>query len=145
MTRRIVWEVPQAAVAGAQPQKADDRLDRIANYIPGEVIALWALLTAIVQVLPPESHLVLLWTAAGVCFVLTPIYVWFRIAKKDEDTAGDQPIPWNELILSTISFAFWVFAIGGPFAKLDWYHPGYGSFAVAIWSAISGFIPRLTK
>ncbi len=143
MSRRVVWKVSHAAAAGAQPEKTSDTLDKIAEYIPGEIIALWAALAAAAQLAPSESHLVLLWVAAGVGLVLTPLYVYARIKKEDKDLNRDKSFPYNEVILSTVSFAFWVFAIGGPFAKLDWYHTAYGSFALLIWSAISGFIPKL--
>jgi len=144
MSRRVVWKVSHAARAADQPQKTDDTLDKMANYIPGEVLALWALLTAAVKIAPPASQVILLWIAAGVGLILTPFYVWVRIKKEDQAlNRRDESTPWTEIILSTGAFAFWVFAIGGPFATLDWYDQAYGTFALAIWTGISGFIPKL--
>jgi hypothetical protein len=144
MARRVVWEVSHAARAADQPQKTDDLLDKIANYIPGEVVALWTAATAILPTLTPGSEGIALWILAAVGLVLTPLYVMARIRKEDAALNRlDESFPFNEVILSTVSFAFWVFAIGGPFAEFTWYSPGWGAFALVIWSAISGLIPKL--
>lgn len=38
----------------------------------------------------------------------------------------------GQVLISTIAFVVWVFAIGGPFASLDWYKPVYGGIALIL-------------
>lgn len=66
------------------------------------------------------------------CFLallaLTPLYIWRAT------TEAGKPAAKAQIIVSTISFAVWVFALGGPFASLGWYIPAYGALLLPIYT-----------
>jgi len=43
--------------------------------------------------------------------------------------------------LSTLSLVVWMFAIGGPFTTLDWYHPSLGAVTLPIYTLL---VPIIT-
>lgn len=44
--------------------------------------------------------------------VLTPIYIW--LSTRDPQ----KQLPYVQIILATIAFGVWAFALGGPFAEM---------------------------
>jgi hypothetical protein len=55
---------------------------------------------------------------------MTPLYLFFVQKVKKA----------KQLILSTLSFAVWVFALGGPFTLLSWYDPLYGALLLPVFT-----------
>ena len=45
------------------------------------------------------------------------------------------------LLLSTLSFAFWLFAMGGPFVYMKWYEPALGAIALPFFTLL---VPIIT-
>src|SRR5919199_6941586 len=82
-------------------------LSKLIKYIPSEVIALYLTLDSILrssdQVEPIYQRLY--WGIFVFGLVATPLYQ-YRIQKLKN---------WFHLLISTIAFAVWVIAIGGPF------------------------------
>jgi hypothetical protein len=104
---------------------------RLLKYVPAEVVTLFVALDALVRP-PADVPLAVYWGVFLFCLVGTYFYLW-RVAKVRKQT---------QLLISTVAFAVWVFALGGPFAQLDWYAPVYGAlllpiftFAVAVYEA----------
>lgn len=104
--------------------EADPYLSRLLKYIPAEVVAVYLTLEGIVkasQAILPEQRF--LWGIFLFCLVATPIYlykvmhVWRR----------------GQLIVSTLAFGVWVFAIGGPFDFITW-RPPVGSLAIVVFT-----------
>jgi hypothetical protein len=97
------------------PSKPDDYVTKLLKYIPAEVIALYITLDALARS-SGETQLQLYWLIFAFGIVVTPLYLW-RIQKVHKVL---------QLLISTVAFFVWVFAMGGPFVHLDWYNPLYG-------------------
>jgi hypothetical protein len=131
MPRRVVAPVrvtaPVTVPAGAAPapaqpqaQPGDSYLTRLIKYIPAEIIAVYVLVegfigaaqpggggnsTGQISLTPQQQFLVF-----GAFLIATPIY-----------TAIATKMAWSQVIISTVSFAAWAFALGGPFLNLNSY------------------------
>jgi hypothetical protein len=65
----------------------------------------------------------LLWIIFAVCLIGTPLYL-YKFTKVSDHL---------QLLISTIAFGVWVFALGGPFATLMLYQPIYGALLLPIF------------
>ena len=116
ITRRdLLPAVPsaQAALAANNGQSTvDGYREKLLKYIPAEVIALYVSLDAIIRgaASAGKPDMTAYWLLFVFCVVVTPLYLW-RASKVEKKL---------QLLLSTIAFAVWVFALGGPFANLEW-------------------------
>jgi hypothetical protein len=110
--------------------KPDDYQARLLKYIPAEVVAVYLTLDGIVRSaanqLPQKPWL---WIIFVILLIGTPIYLW-RITKVTKKV---------QLIISTLSFAVWIFALGGAFATTPWYKPVYGTLLLPIYTFIVPF------
>lgn len=108
--------------------KPDDYITKLLKYIPSEVIVLYLTLDPLVR--PAKStfqneYAAIHWIIFICGIILTPIYL-SRIQKVKKKT---------QLLISSLAFIVWVFAIGGPFVYLDWYKPLYGGILLPIYTA----------
>jgi hypothetical protein len=127
VTKRNV-NVVQAKSPGATI-KPDDYLTKLVKYIPSEVVVLYVTLYGIASAAKEEiSFAFISWLIFVVGIFGTVLYLW-RVAKVSDSL---------QLIISTIAFVVWVFALGGPFASLSWYHPIYGALLLPVYTF---FIP----
>ncbi len=109
--------------------KPDDYLTKLVKYIPSEVVALYITLYGIASAAKEEiSFTFISWLIFVIGILGTALYLW-RVAKVSD---------WLQLIVSTIAFVVWVFALGGPFSSLSWYHPIYGALLLPVYTF---FIP----
>ena len=120
MSRRILTADSRSddgslMLGGPAPAVEDDYVGRLVKYIPAEIIALYLGVANVIPVTDSSYHLAL-WIVAGVTTVITPIYMWFATRSKT-----GQPTLWSQIIIATLVFPVWVFAIGGPFTFLPWY------------------------
>ena len=122
-----VVEVPITAPSPPKPLPEELTPDgytaRLLKFIPGEVIALYLTLDAIIRssdTLAPFVH----WAAFGFGLLATFLYLW-RVGGV---TKGLQ------LTLSVGAFFVWVFAMGGPFVQVDWYAPIYGGLLLPVYT-----------
>ena len=131
MSRRVnSGKLPQNAIVAAAggngppgaPPPADDFLGRLVKYIPTEIIALYVAVTGLVPKSDAHPALMLIFIA---CLVLTPIYLWF--GTRDPAKA----VPYVQIVLATIGFAVWSFALGGPFEHI---RPDYVASIVLIFT-----------
>jgi hypothetical protein len=116
---RVASEDPQLAAAGA----ADGYLAKLVKYIPGEIIAGYLAADGIVRSSISDDQDRLesyLWIFLVVGLFLTPLYLW-RVAKVSKVV---------QIALATVSFAAWVFGVGGAFSFTDWYEPFQGGLVV---------------
>lgn len=112
----------------------DKYTDRLMKYIPTEVISIFVLTNGILRTadtqIPQKTAEILRWLIFGFLFAITPVYLArvLEVKKKQH---------W---IIAAISFAVWVFSIGGPFASLGWYHPIYGALLLPLYTfSIAGY------
>ena len=117
--------------------EADDTyLDRVAKYVPIEVVAAYLAINRLFLVTDPNrGPFVTLEVAFGLCWLATPLYVW-RLAQVSP------PKRWKaHAVVSSIAFPIWGFAIGGLLFK-DWAdQPTLPSVLLILFSLFAGLIP----
>src|SRR4051812_8124518 len=105
MARTIV--TPQDIASGT-PRTPDNFGARLVKYIPAEVITVYLTLDGVIRASSGTSNLtVLKWIIFVLLLAATPFYL-YKFANMKKIT---------QVIIATISFAVWVFAVGsgGPF------------------------------
>ncbi|YAF95836.1 MAG: hypothetical protein AB3A66_25425 [Nodularia sp. CChRGM 3473] len=106
----------------------DDYQSKLLKYIPTEVVALYFTLDNILKssVADQQSIQTLLWIIFILLIISTPIYLW-RVTKVRKKI---------QLMISTLAFIVWVFALGGIFENLDWYRHYYGALLLPSFTFI---------
>jgi len=110
----------------------DDYLTRLMKYIPAELIALYLTMNSMVE---PKTNWTAYWITFVIVFGLVPIFYWRTTKMKGKPTL------WSQILLSSIAFPLWVFAIGGPFREFDkWYdgHQWIAGWSVALFTVTAG-------
>ncbi|MBN1596531.1 hypothetical protein JW933_11450 [candidate division FCPU426 bacterium] len=95
--------------------------DRLLKLIPSEIIGAYLFLQGII---PPDQAK---WgtTLVGVALlIMTPLYMQ-RIQKVSKKT---------QLLVTTLSFAVWVYSLGGPFSLWGLYQAWIGSVVLVLWT-----------
>jgi hypothetical protein len=125
--QRIAAGGSLAAGAQAVPTK-DEYGDRLMKYIPTEIVSLYLFVSGLLKSagnqISQETAGWLEWGIFGFLLAMTFVYMRFvqEVKKK------------QQLIIVMISFAVWVFTLGGPFAHLGWYHPIYGALLLPLYT-----------
>jgi hypothetical protein len=103
----------------------DGYIDRLLKYIPSEIIALYL---GVQNVIPTQDkyYSLSLWIVSILTALIVPVYMYYMTREPK------QPTPWSQILISSVAFPIWVFAIGGPFAKYDWYKAEHWIAAVII-------------
>ncbi len=112
----------------------DDYLTRVLKHIPSEIIMAYVSIEGVLRTAyrsQPSMLETMLWAFSIVLFLLTPLWLWRVMHVKKA----------QQLVLSTLAFPFWLFAMGGPFTALDWYHPALGSIALPFYTLL---VPLIT-
>jgi hypothetical protein len=125
LTLGIATQSVAATTTSTLPVAPDDYLDRLVKYIPAEIVALYL---GVSNVVPSSdtSYWTALWIITFLTTLCTPIYMYFATAEKG------QPPLWTQIIISSIAFPIWVFAIGGPFRHFSWYNDKHWIAAIVI-------------
>ena len=127
MSRRIIND----NLNGEVNQIRDKYFDRLMKYIPTEAIAFWIATNEIVKRASDSTPKTsLLWILFAVGLILT--FGWIF---KHTEESGKQPA-WTQISISCGAFAVWVFALGGPFATLQFYDQMYGSLLLITYTAL---------
>jgi len=125
---------PEGSVSVQQQEKPDTFRDRLFKYIPAEVVTLYLGLSATVSA--KDAPHFLYWVIFFAGLIGTPFYLRFV----QNVTARAQ------LILSTLAFAVWVFALGGPFADIEGYKQVYGAVLLPLFTFfVAGISPGQPK
>jgi hypothetical protein len=102
-----------ATPAAVQADNVDDFLGRLVKYIPAELVGLYV---AARGVIPKTGEPTVFWTVAAVAWIFVPVYFWLATTRN-----GQKPLK-VQILLATIAFPIWVFAIGGdPVTSWPWY------------------------
>lgn len=101
-------------------QNVDDYKTRLLKYIPAEVVTLYVTLEGVIG----EQRLALLWLVFLIGLIATPFYLVriYKVSKR------------SQLIISTVAFAVWVLALGGPFESIPGYEPLFGSIILVLYT-----------
>ena len=99
--------------APRQMNSVDDFLGRLVKYIPAELVGLYV---AARGVIPKTEQPIVFWVVAVITWIFVPLYFWFVT------TRNDQKALTSQILLATLAFPIWVFAIGGaPVESWSWY------------------------
>src|SRR2546427_5706608 len=102
-------------------EKPDTWKERLFKYIPSEVVTLYLGLNTIVAT-AQDAPSWLYW----VIFAPGLTGTWWYMSRFQGVTSRKQ------LVISTIAFAVWIFALGGPFTQIKGYKPVYGAVLLPI-------------
>ena len=130
----------------AQAQSGDNYLERIAKYVPAEVIAFFIFINAILDqalkaggVNAAMAGFPVMTVAQGaliVGIVLTPLFVWYV---REEGDA------WlTNAFVSTLAFPFWAYALGAV-AFADFRDGNFAAILLATFTVVSGLISPRTR
>ena len=97
--------------------------DKIVKLIPTELVGAYMVLAGII---PASSAKVGTLVVSIALLILTPLYLW-RISKVTNVV---------QLVVTTISFAVWVYSLGGPFAAWGIYQSYIASIVLILWTLI---------
>ena len=135
MSRRIVTQQLQDAGPAGQ---IDTYFDRVIKYIPADVVAAWTLVSSLIGE-PPKIPAVAHWGLFVVFIALTALWTY------RQTTVKNQPVATVQIIISSVAFAVWVFALKGPFARFEWYNELYGSILLIVFTLVVPLITPDTK
>lgn len=131
MGRRIVWTEYQSS----EREQIDGYFDRLLKYIPADVVAFWLTVNGFISSIAEDAQVGAFWMLFVAGLVLS--FFWTRRLTKEPGKAT----AWRQIAISCISFAVWVFSIGGPFATLYFYEPHHGSILLLIYTAALPLLP----
>ncbi len=125
----------------------DNYLERIAKYVPGEVLAFFIFINVILEqaqktggksaVMAGVPVTTVAQGALIIGLVLTPLFVWYV------REAGDAWI--TNAFVSTLAFPFWAYALGAV-AFTEYWDGNLAAILLATFTVISGLIsPRMPK
>lgn len=131
MGRRIITNQLQANTGTGQ---IDGYFDKLIKYIPTEVVGGWIAITGIIKSVSDIPTNTFLWILLVIFTALTSLYILKQTFEPKK------PLAIQQMILSTIAFVVWVFALGSPFDTLDFYKSVYGSIVLILYNL---FIPLI--
>jgi len=119
---------------GKKRKGGEDYLGRLAKYIPAEIIGLYLATSGAIPHEPRKApDQTAMWIIFAINFAFVPAYLLFA-------TTRDKKAPlWPQVILASIAFPIWVFAIGGPFKELGWYQEWIASVTLTFTTVAFGF------
>lgn len=140
---RLVKARPLASTRAVKSEEdRDTYLERIAKYIPGEILAAYVFLLGVTAPASPAHRF---WIVLGItlfCLVLTPLYL-ARMAKGGEPKA-------LHLTIGTLAFPMWAYAIAGAQGAfiingIDLYDSIIASVVLVGFSLLTGLFEPVKK
>lgn len=109
-------------------------MEKVAKLIPSEVVGAYVALVGFIPLVRFKClHIWLSIAAFVLCLCLTPIYL---------NRQAEPGRPKNRhIIISSIAFVVWAYAVAGRITFSNLYDPAIASIALVVFSLISGFIP----
>ncbi len=107
--------------------EADSYFTKLLKYIPAEIISGYVAIDAIFKSIDDVSD-TFQWIVVAALTVLTALYI---LRLTNEPT---KPPAISQVLISTVAFVVWVFALGGPFATMDWYQYYYGAILLVMYT-----------
>jgi len=123
-------------------KSADDYMSRVLKHIPSEIVMAYIAIDGVMRTSynpnvwsERRTLQTLLWITLATLTVLTPLWLW-RVMRVRRP---------SQLFISTLSVIIWLFALGGPFALLDWYEPAFGAIVLPLYTLIVPIISRSAR
>jgi hypothetical protein len=129
MPRRI----RTVSLQGTAGSDVDTYFDRVIKYIPADVVGAWVAVTGVINSQANVSPTIW-WLAFAVGTLAAAAWTWKQTSEPGKPTATVQ------ILVATVAFVVWVFALGGPFAGEDWYKPYQGSLVLIAFTLLVGLI-----
>lgn len=104
---------------------ADDYLTRLIKYVPVEVLAAYLFMAGVIDSNVTNKHDHAIWLGGLLIGVLVLAIPY--------DTQVLSVVRWQQIAVSTVGIAVYVFAVGGWFATTTWYHQWYASIVVPVF------------
>lgn len=101
----------------------DGYITKLQKYIPADVVAIYLTIDSVLRS-AGEMNWLLYWLLFLFILIATPFYLW-RVAKIKKKL---------QIVISSLAFIVWVFALGGPFSGLQWYKPLYGAVLLPLYT-----------
>ncbi|MEA3338904.1 MAG: hypothetical protein U9R15_02965 [Chloroflexota bacterium] len=121
---------------------ADNYVSRVLKHIPTEIVMAYITIDGVLRTSynpnvwsERRTLLTLLWITLTTLTVITPLWLW-RVMRVRRP---------GQLFISTLSVPVWLFALGGPFALLDWYEPAFGAIVLPFYTLIVPIISRSAR
>jgi len=131
MSRRIETGEPTDTRSAATTPAKDDFLGRLAKYIPAEVVGLYVAMVAAAPTTNPH-YSTILWVIFSLNAALVPLYMWIVTSRE-----GKKPL-WLQIVLASLAFPVWAFAMGGPFSQFSWYQGWMASMLLMFVTVLFG-------
>jgi hypothetical protein len=133
MSRRVYTKEDIRVLRNAKintPQEADDTITQILKYIPAEIVAAFLAIDGVFVSM--KTPIMYQWILFVVLLVVTPFYLW-KVTNDNNLNAAK-----GQMVVGTLAFCIWVFAIGGPFATYDWYSANvyWGSIGIGVCNVV---------
>jgi hypothetical protein len=128
-------DAPRSVTLTGGGGDSNEYFERVAKYIPGEILAGYLTINGIVQSVDAAKEAALpyaAWAVFGLCLVLTPVYF-------NSMAQPGQPKKLH-MFVSTIAFVVWAYALGGVFALAGIYRPWLASLILVAFTLVSGAI-----
>lgn len=123
-------------------KKTDTYMSRVLKHIPSEIVMAYVAIDGVLRTcynpnLWADRQVLwkLSWIIAATLTIITPLWL-YRVMRVRRTP---------QLIISTVSVPVWLFALGGPFALLDWYRPALGAIALPLYTLILPIIFRSVR
>ena len=132
---RLVEAQPRGAKAfsGNAAEDVKDYLDRVARYVPAEILAAYLTLLPIVIGTTKEQPKLQLGLLAVILFglgVLNFPYI-AKMAKPDQPKR-------KQMVVSTLAYLAWTYSIGGFWTRVGLYHEAVAAILIVFVSLGSG-------
>jgi hypothetical protein len=132
MSRRIDTGAAPGAAATVTVG-VEDYLGRLLKYIPAEIVGFYLVAAGLISPKPDTPNVTGLWVVFALGFVLCVLYFWIATSRDE----GKGPL-WSQIVLTTIAYPTWVFAIGGPFVSFTWYRGSVASVVLIFVAIVFG-------
>jgi len=135
---RLIDPVPREGrlfAGDSNREKSQEWAERVAKYVPAEVIAAYLALWGIVlsgTEADTDRRTILLGVIFGIGVIFTPLYLW--------RFPGDLEVKKFHVVLSTLAFVLWCYSIRGGFLDdIGLYDSVVASILLVTFSLASGF------
>lgn len=122
-TRQLAFDDDSGDRAGGLAEY----IDRLLRLIPSEVVGLYLVGSGVIPDDQAAAHV--LWSVF--CFFAVVASRYFGTRSSTDPTPQLATI-----VISSVSFVVWLYAIGGPFVDLGWHVGWIGSLMVLSWTFI---------
>jgi len=132
MIREIVTTKKLNAKKVSSREIPDEFLGKVLKLIPAEVVSIYIAAIGIIEVTESVNNTMMFWIIFVLCFIATPLYLWRLTHVKDT----------LQLVISTIAFVVWVFAVGNKFITetITGYQTAYGAIFLIFFTFFVGLL-----